>query len=161
MINFVKQFYDFGLNETMTLASVYLDETFVPDFPADLREGILCSASYFQSIDNPRNKEFVKAFQAKYGTDIGISNAVEGAYTSVYLWAAAVEKAGKVDREAMLDALPTVTVDAPSGEIRISEINNHAVLHSYIAECQADGQFKVLVDLGQIEPISACDLTKQ
>lgn len=161
MINFVKQFYDFGLNETMTLASVYLDETFVPDFPADLREGILCSASYFQSIDNPRNKEFVEAFQTKYGTDIGISNAVEGAYTSVHLWAAAVEKAGKVDREAMLDALPTVTVDAPSGEIRISEVNNHAVLHSYIAECQADGQFKVLVDLGQIEPISACDLTKQ
>lgn len=161
MINFVKQFYDFGLNETMTLASVYLDETFVPDFPADLREGILCSASYFQSIDTPRNKEFIEAFQAKYGTDIGISNAVEGAYTSVYLWAAAVEKAGKVDREAMLDALPTVTVDAPSGNIRISEVNNHAVLHSYIAECQADGQFKVLVDLGEIEPISACDLRKK
>ena len=158
MINFVKQFYDFGMNETMTLASVYLDETFVPDFPEELRDGILCSASYFQSIDTPRNKEFVEAFQAKYGTEYGISNCVEGAYTSVYLWAAAVEKAGVVDKEAMLDALPEVTVDAPSGEISISPVNNHAILHSYIGKCRADGTFEVVVDLGMIEPKTACNL---
>lgn len=160
MINFVKQFHDFGLHKKIKLASVYLDETFVPEFPEDLREGILCSASYFQSIDTPRNKEFVEAFQAKYGTDIGISNCVEGIYNAVYLWAAAVEKAGVVDKEAMLDALPTVTIDAPQGEVSINPVNNHAVLNSYIAECQKDGQFKILFNLGRIEPVSACDLTK-
>lgn len=160
MINFVKQFYDFGLNDEMTLASVYLDETFVPDFPEELREGILCSAPYFQSIDTPRNQEFVEAFQEEYGTDIGISSCVEQSYTSVYLWAAAVEKAGKVDKEAMLDALPDVSIDSPAGEISISETNNHAILHSYIGECQKDGSFKVLVDLGMIEPKTACDFSK-
>ena len=160
MINFVKQFYDFGMNENMTLASVYLDETFVPSFPEDLRDGILCSASYFQSIDTPENQKFVKAFQDKYGTEYGISNCVEGAYTSVMLWAAAVEKAGVVDKEAMLDALPEVTVNAPSGEVRISPVNNHAVLHSYIGKCNKDGTFEVLVDLGMIEPKTACDFTK-
>lgn len=158
MINFVKQFYDFGMNETMTLASVYLDETFVPDFPEDLRDGILCSASYFQSIDTPENKAFVEKFQAKYGTEHGISNCVEGSYTAVMLWAAAVEKAGTLDKEAMLDALPEVTVSAPSGEIRISPVNNHAILHSYIGKCRADGTFEVVVDLGVIEPKTACNL---
>ena len=160
MINFVKQYYDFGLNESTVLASVYLDETFVPSFPENLRQGILCSASYFSSIKNDRNEKFIKAFTEKYGNKYGISNCVEGAYTSVYLWAAAVEKAGKVDKEAMLDALPTVTVDAPSGQISISPENNHAILHSYIAECQTDGSFKVLVDLGVIEPKTACQLNK-
>lgn len=161
MINFVKQFYDFGMNETMTLASVYLDETYVVDFPEDLRDGIVCSASYFQSIDSPANKKFVEAFQAKYGTTYGISNIVESSYTSVYLWAAAVEKAGVVDKEAMLDALTTVKIDSPMGEISISPVNNHAVLNSYIAECQADGTFKILKDLGKVEPVTACDFSKQ
>jgi urea transport system substrate-binding protein len=160
MINFVKQFYDFGLNEEMTLASVYLDETYVPDFPEELRAGILCSAPYFQSIDTPRNNEFVAAYQEEYGDDIGISNCVEQAYSSVYLWAAAMEEAGKVDKEAMLDALPTISIDTPAGEQSISEVNNHAILHSYIGECQEDGSFKVVVDLGQIVPETACDLTK-
>lgn len=154
MINFVKQFYDFGMNKTIKLASVYLDETFVPDFPEDLRQGILCSASYFQSLDTPANKKFVAAFQKKYGDKIGISNVVEASYNSVYLWKLAVEKAGKVDKEAMLDALPSVTLDAPQGKISIDAKSNHTKLHSFIAECQKDGNFKVLVDLGQVDPVT-------
>lgn len=158
MINFAKQFYDFGMNETMTLASPYLDETYVPDYPENLRQGILCSACYFSSIDTPRNKAFVDAFTAKYGTEYGLSNCIASVYSSVYIWAAAVEKAGKVDKEAMLDALSSVTVEVPLGLISISPENNHAILNSYIGECQADGTFKVLVDLGVIEPKTACQL---
>ena len=98
----------------------------------------------------------MKNFRAKYGDKWGISNCVEGCYASVYLWAAAVEAAGTDDPEDMLDVLPTITVDSPAGPLQISAENNHAILHSYIAECQEDGQFNVLVDLGMIEPKTAC-----
>ncbi|MHB8277005.1 MAG: substrate-binding protein [Candidatus Humimicrobiaceae bacterium] len=157
MINLVKQFYDFGMNKNIKLASTYLDETFVPDFPEELREGILATASYFQSLDTPRNKEFVAAFQKKFGDKIGISNVVEGSYNSVWLWKLAVEKAGKVDKEAMLDALPTVVFDAPQGQISVAPVSQHTNLHSFIAECQKDGTFKILVDLGLVAPELSVD----
>lgn len=158
MVNFVKQFYDFGLNKTVTLASVFLHETFITSFPEELRQGIICTATYFQTIDTPENKTFLEAYEKKYGTIEGVSNIPEAAYSSVYLWKLAVEKAGVVDKEAMLDALPSVSFDAPQGKMQVSSVNQHTAMHSYIAECQEDGTFKLLFDLGYIEPESACDL---
>ncbi len=159
MINFLKQFYDFGLNKTVKLASVYLDETFVSSVPENLRAGILCSASYFQTVDTPENKQFLANYAAKYGSTEGVSQVVEAAYDSVYLWKLAVEKAGVVDKEKMLDALPSVTFNAPEGPIHVNATSQHTALHSLIAECQADGSFKVLVDLGLVEPEAPCDLS--
>ncbi len=158
MINFVKQFYDFGLHEDIKLASTYLDETFIPDFDEELREGILCSASYFQSLDTPRNREFLDAYEEMFGTTTGVAQTVEAAYNAVWLWALAVEEAGEVDKEAMLDALPTVSFDAPQGRVSIDPVNNHAILYSYIAEAQRDGTFKILVDLGAVPPAHICVL---
>lgn len=159
MINFLKQFYDFGLHESVKLASVYLDETYTPSLPEEAREGVLCCSSYFQTIDTPENKQFLEKYAERYGDYSSVAQIIEGAYNAVHLWALAVEKAGVVDKEKMLDALPTVTFNAPQGPIHINEKSQHAALHSYIGECQRDGSFKVLIDLGLIEPEAPCDLT--
>ena len=48
---------------------------------------------YFQSIDRPENREFVREFKAKYGADRVTSDVIEAAYNSVWLWAQAVAEA--------------------------------------------------------------------
>ena len=47
---------------------------------------------YFQSLDNPNNKEFVKAFKAKYGADSVIGDVTQAGYLGPWLWKAAVKK---------------------------------------------------------------------
>src|SRR5205085_3610006 len=60
-------------------------------------KGHLAAWNYFQSIDTPKNKEFVKKFQEKYGKDRVTDDPIAAAYAQVYLWKNAVEKAGSTD----------------------------------------------------------------
>ena len=107
-------------------------------------------------VANSVNKAFVKRFQEKFGKDVPLANTVEANYDSVWLWKQAVEKAGKLDREAVMDALGGQTFLAPQGEITIDKKSNHTALHQIIAECQADGSFKIIKDFGKIDPVTEC-----
>ncbi|TAK02568.1 MAG: hypothetical protein EPO36_01575 [Chloroflexota bacterium] len=156
LISNLRQFFDFGLNKDIGLASTLLDESFIPVLPEDVRGGIPCAASYFMAIDSPENKDFLARFKARFGDDAIVTNIGEGTYDSIYLWKAAIEKAGKLDKEAMIDALPDVSFVAPQGEISIEKGSNHARLHQLIAETKADGSFTVLEDFGLVDPISNC-----
>jgi ABC-type branched-subunit amino acid transport system substrate-binding protein len=154
----LRQFYDFGLNEDIAIASTLLDESFIPAIPEDARGGIPTAASYFMAVDTPENAAFLERFHERFGDDAIVTNIGEGTYNSIHLWAKAVEAAGALDKEAVIDALPTVTFAAPQGEIQIQEGSNHAILRSLIAETQADGTFTVLEDFGLVEPLSECEI---
>ncbi len=158
LVSNLRQFFDFGLNKSIGLASTLLDESFIPVIPADVRGGIPCAASYFMAIDSDTNRAFLDRVRAKFGKDTIVTNVGEGTYDAIYLWKAAVEKAGKLDTEAMIDNLPDVKFNAPQGEISIQEGSNHANLHQFIAETQTDGTFKVLKDFGLVSPISNCKI---
>ena len=158
LISNLRQFYDFGLNEDIAIASTLLDESFIPAIPEDARGGIPTAASYFMAVDTPENQSFLERFRARWGDDAIVTNIGEGTYNSIHLWAAAVEKAGALDKEAMIDALPEVSFAAPQGEISIQEGSNHASLRSLIAETQPDGTFVVLEDFGLVEPLSDCEI---
>lgn len=154
----LRQFYDFGLNESIAIASTLLDESFIPAIPEDARGGIPTAASYFMALDTPQNVSFLDRFHERWGDDAIVTNIGEATYDSIHLWAKAVEAAGTLDKEAVIDALPTVTFDAPQGEIQIQEGSNHAILRSLIAETQADGTFVVVDDFGLVEPLSDCEI---
>jgi len=161
LVSNLRQFIDFGLNNDIALASTLLDESFIPTLPEDARGGIPTAASYFMAIDTPENNAFLERFRARWGDDAIVTNIGEGTYDSIKLWAAAVEAAGSLDKEAVIDALPSVSFAAPQGEISIQEGSNHARLHQLIAETQQDGTFKVLEDFGLVEPLSGCEIPAQ
>jgi ABC-type branched-subunit amino acid transport system substrate-binding protein len=158
LISNLRQFYDFGLNDDIAIASTLLDESFIPAIPEENRGGIPTAASYFMAVDTPENETFLERFRARWGDDAIVTNIGEGTYNSIHLWAAAVEEAGALDKEAMIDALPAVAFAAPQGEISMQEGSNHAVLRSLIAETQPDGSFVVLEDFGLVEPLSDCEI---
>ena len=62
-------------------------------------DGIFISGSYFTSIDSPANKEFLAAMQKKFGAELqDAERSLGAAVRGVYLYKAAVEKAGSTGR---------------------------------------------------------------
>lgn len=87
--------------------------------------GHLVAWNYYQTTDTPENGEFVKAFKAKYGDNRVTADPIEAGYNAVHLWAAAVEKAGSFDVEAVREAVKGLSLDLPEGKVTIDEENQH------------------------------------
>lgn len=113
--------------------------------------GHLAAWNYFQSIDAPENKEFVKRFKefAKKNKLPGGSNRVTDdpifwGYVGLYAWKAAVEKAGTTDIDAVLRALPGLEIPTPAGKIIVNRRNHHTAKPVYIGRVLANGQFEII-----------------
>ena len=77
--------------------------------------GIYLSASYVTGIDSPENKKFLEAANKKFGADLKTPNDLSvPEYEAVYLYKAAVEKAGSTDAAKVIEALPTVSFTGPA-----------------------------------------------
>ena len=76
---------------------------------------------YFQSIDRPENREFVRRFKAIYGGDRVTSDAIEAAYNSVHLWAQAVTEAETDQVADVLKAIRRQSLNAPEGIVSVDE----------------------------------------
>ncbi len=72
-------------------------------------------------------------------------------YDGVYLWKAAVEKAGTFDVDKVRDVLESgeISFDWPGGKITMNK-NHHATKNVYIGETRANGQFKILKTFDQV-----------
>jgi urea transport system substrate-binding protein len=109
-----------------------------------LVEGSYAGWNYFQTLDNPENAKFIAAYKAKFGADAVVTDPMIHGYVDVYVWKAAVEKAGTTDPVAVRKA--AVTLDAiPSGLGPAKfAANNSLVQTGYIGQADPTGQFKIL-----------------
>ena len=112
--------------------------------------GHLAAWNYFQSVDTPANKEFVKRFKDKYGKDRVTDDPIEAAYFQVYLWKLAVEKAGSTEvdkvRKALLDAGKPIEFAAPGGMVRVDPHNLHTWKPFRMGRIKDDGQFDIIFE---------------
>ena len=111
--------------------------------------GHLATWNYYQSTDTPENKTFVDKYKAKYGADRVTADPIEAGYTAVYLWKAAVEKAGTTEVAKVKEAAKGIEFAAPEGKVTIDGENQHIHKTVRIGEVQADGQFKELWNSGE------------
>lgn len=118
--------------------------------------GILISASYVTGIDSAENAAFLKAMEAKFGTDLRTPNDLSvPEYEAVYLYKAAVEKAGTTDAKPVLDALDEVSFTGPRGTIQMSK-QHHAPLTMYLGQVQEDGSVVVVESFKDVDPGEQC-----
>ena len=116
-------------------------------------KGHLAAWNYYQSLDNPKNKEFVKKFQDTYGKDRVTDDPIEAAYIGVYLWKAAVEKAKSTDVDAVREAFKSnIEFDAPGGKIKLDPENQHIYKRFMMGKIRDDKQFDVIYRTELIEP---------
>ena len=71
-------------------------------------------------------------------------------YNGVYIWKAAVEKAGTFDIEKVIKELEDgIIFEGPGGRV-ISQRNHHLTKNVYIGEILEDGQFNVLESFNNV-----------
>lgn len=132
-----------------------VDEGTAKNMGADAT-GILISASYVTGIDSAENKAFMKAIEDKFGAEARTPNDLSvPQYEAVYLYKAAVEKAGTTNTKAVLAALGEVSVTGPRGSISMSK-QRHAPLTMYLGQVQADGSVKVVKSFDNVDPGEQC-----
>lgn len=152
-VAFYKQLKAAGIDSSnQTLMALAVTEEEVTGIGAENLTGFLTCMSYFQSLKNPINDKFVAAFKTRYGQQRVVGDPMAAAYTAVYLWKKAVEKAGSFDVPAVIAASSELTLDAPEGEVKVHKDNHHLWKRARIGTINAQGQVDVLYESAPIEP---------
>ncbi|MCT0216949.1 urea ABC transporter substrate-binding protein [Synechococcus sp. CS-1330] len=116
-------------------------------------EGTYAAWNYFQTLSTTASKEFTRNFKAKYGENRVTNDPAEAAYTMVYLWAAAAEKANSINDNKVRETLIGMSFDAPEGKVTVQP-NHHLEKLVLIGEIQKDGMFKILKNKGFVKPLA-------
>lgn len=148
-VAFYKQLKAAGIDltkEKPLLLTISVTEDEILGIGGENVEGAYASMKYFQSLDNPNNEAFVKAFKERWGDDIVIGDVTQAAYLGPWLWKAAVEEAGSFDVDKIREVFPGIELKtAPEGYVRIHE-NHHLWSKARIGQAQKDGQYKVVYE---------------
>ena len=153
-VAFYKQLKAAGIDlskQTMLTISVTEDE--IDGIGGENIAGAYACMKYFQSLDNPNNKEFVAAFKKMWGEKTVIGDVTQAAYLGPWLWKMTVEKAGSFDIDKIAAASDGIEFKkAPEGYVKIHP-NHHLWSKARVGQAQTDGQFKVVFETPElIEP---------
>jgi len=108
-------------------------------------QGHYSAWTYFQSLNNPQNKRFVEFWKREFGNDRVTDDPIEAAYTQVYLWKLAAEKAGSFDVDKVRKALGGVTdFEAPSGKVKMDPKTQHMFKRFRLGRIREDRQFEIV-----------------
>ncbi|MEO3757634.1 urea ABC transporter substrate-binding protein [Mycobacterium sp. B14F4] len=153
-VAFFREYKNVGLTpEAMPVVSVSIAEEEVGGIGVQNVTGQLTAWNYYETVDTPVNKAFVKAYKDKFGADKPTSDPMEAAYVSVFLWKNTVEKAQSFDVKAIQDAAGGVTFDAPEGLVTVDGENHHITKTARIGEIRPDGLiYTIWESPGPIEP---------
>jgi urea transport system substrate-binding protein len=160
-VPFFKEIVAAGLTPSdCPVVSFSLAEDELRSMPTKDLVGELGCWTYFQSINTPENKAFLKSWKAWLGTEgypgvVKEKRAVDSpmvlSYDGVYLWKAAVEKAGSFDVDKVRAALEAgdISFVGPGGKVTMQP-NHHVTKTVYIGETKANGQFKILKEFPDV-----------
>jgi urea transport system substrate-binding protein len=153
-LNFIPQAGDRGLLKTTTIAFLGLSETDLGVFGSK-GQNMFVVVPFVATSGAPDVKAFVAKVRAEADADATVSNYVMTHYNALIAMKAAIEKAGKVDKEAMIDALAGLTINSPTGPLTMGK-NHHATMNLFLAK--TNGRDLVTVRaLGAIAPDPGCE----
>lgn len=140
-------------SKKQTLLTISVTEDEVLGIGGENLEGFYSAMKYFQSMDTPANKKFVKEFKDMFGEDSVIGDVTQAAYEGPWLWKAAVEKAGSFDTDKVVAAEESgeITFDAPEGMVYLMP-NHHLKTKLVIGKWRKDGQADVVYQSDYINP---------
>lgn len=154
-LSFFKQMNEknYTAKDYMTMSFSIAEEE-VKTIGADILKDHMVSWNYYMTTDTPKNKAFVKAYQAAYGSDRVTSDPAEAAYDAVYLWKAAVEKAGSFEVADVIKAVEKggISFAAPEGTVEIDGENHHLVKPVRVGVIDAEGKINTVKETKPVDP---------
>lgn len=159
-LNLLTHFCEKGLKQKMSVVMGQYDEAMASQLKPEVRDGLYSSNTYFMSVDTPENRAYLKRLQALDGvTGIWpegngvLTNFGEGAYLCVKAFAAAVNHCDVDERENIVDALGSLKLRGPQGEVCMNPDTHHATVNSYLSVCDRDGRFSIVENFGCFPPV--------
>jgi urea transport system substrate-binding protein len=146
-IVFFRELSEAGLRaDTTTVLSFSMSENDLLNI-GEAGIGHYCAWSYFQSLDRPENRAFVRRFQQQFGERRVVSDPMEAVYFGIHLWAQAVQAAGGIEPPAVrASILKGRSFDAPEGNVRIDGTTHYTWRPMRIGRVKEDGQFEIVSD---------------
>ncbi len=126
------------------IASLTTTEAELRAMGADVGEGHVTAAPYFQSVPGERNAAFVAGYKALYGEEASTNMCAEAAYFQVHIWAAALARTGDADADLLRPMILGSSFDAPQGTVAINRLYHHANLWTRIGRANGHGQFDIV-----------------
>lgn len=115
--------------------------------------GHLAAWNYFQSVESDENEAFIAQWKKFIKDKKRVTNdPMEATYIGFNMWAAAVEKAGTTDVDAVEQAMIGITSPNLTGGTAVMNKNHHLSKPVLIGEIQDDGQFEVVWETDGVVP---------
>ena len=100
--------------------------------------------NYFQAIDRPENREFVRRFKARYGENRVTSDPIATAHTGVRIWAQAYLDAESEEIDALRAAVLRQSINAPEGIASVDRETQHTWRPFFVGKVRGDGQVEIV-----------------
>ncbi|QDU62993.1 Aliphatic amidase expression-regulating protein [Planctomycetes bacterium Pan216] len=121
----------------------------------DLLSGDYVAASYIQSIDSERNREFLNRLHKRLGNHRIATDVLESAYVGVHLWALAAKEAASVEPSRVRGKLAHQEFDAPGGRVTIADTELNTSKHARVAQFNDQGGLDLV--WSSVNPIDPAD----
>jgi urea transport system substrate-binding protein len=154
-VPFIKGVVDGGYKGM--IAGTLFDQTINP-LLGKYAQGLICAQDYYPSISDTFSIAEAAKYQKHYPTaPFGSALNSPAWYRGIYLWKAAVEKAGSTKLNDANKAMSTASYKKLiGGPARFVAGTRHCQLTMYLGEMQADGSVKTLKNLGSQLPVGQC-----
>jgi branched-chain amino acid transport system substrate-binding protein len=144
-IRFYRAYDEAGFDRTLQpIASLTFGEPEIQALGADAATGHIKAAPYFSVLDTSANRAFVAACREAFGDACAVSAEAEAAYFQVKLFAEAVRRSGETDCTSIIRTLPTFSLEAPQGVVRVDGSTHHTHLWPRVAVVGNDGAFNIV-----------------
>jgi urea transport system substrate-binding protein len=163
-MSFFRQWAASGMNKKIPLTSTTfgVGNEHLALSPAE-GNGIVIAGNYSQEAQTPANKDFLARWQKRFGDTKIVHEIAVSQYQGIYVWAAAVKKAGSLDRNALLQAVESgISIEGPAGTVSIEPKTHHAALDIHLMEVK-NQKLSILNTVKQRQPadtLQYCDLQK-
>jgi ABC-type branched-subunit amino acid transport system substrate-binding protein len=139
------------------LVCTYFDENFLNMVPAAHVEGLYSCLDYYQAVSDPFSAALLSRYNQLFpgAAKFTGGSACSGLYRGMKLWEAAVREAGSLEQDEVIRALDHAKIaEGPGGPAAVVPGQHHVRMNMYIAQA-ASGHFRIVENLGAIEPNEA------
>ena len=163
---FYTQWYNEGTPGIPMASPVVINESYEHKvFEAPIMENVYFTAQFVEEMDTPAAREFVEKFRAKYDeSKVQYMNMeVESVYVGMYLYKAAVEKAGTTDTEAVIAALESgeISFDGPGGLVTIRGEDHQTKRDMTLFRVNENHEIETIETYKQVESNYVEDMIKE
>lgn len=144
-IAFLKQAQEFKLIPGTSIIGHAMISNFVINATGKILEGVPGNLGYSPELDNPRNKDFVKSFKARFNR---LPTDVEGqAYNGIQVMFEGVKLSKSVKPEEVTKALRGQTLDTLYGKAQLRAADNQLLLPNYVGRVKmVDGSLRQVIE---------------